>query len=124
MSIDQPSRRSTDSELHARIDTVEIHLIQCQTDVLKRITTISDDLAGHKEDVSKLELKLTTVAENLQSIYDLMLEGKEVLKAYKTAKGFFDSIYFLANASKALIPIIFLISMVTGGVVYITMTFL
>ena len=132
--IESQGRRSTDEEIHARINDVESNLnenlLKCQSNVLDRITTISKDvsvmstdLTIHKEHGERLAVEVGRVAEILKLIHGQMEEVKEMFHTYKTWKGFFDSIEQLSHAAKALIPIVFLISMVTGGVVYLTMRF-
>jgi hypothetical protein len=112
-------RRSTDSEIHIRIDGVQTDLARCTTNVYgildemsERIMIISDDLSTHKTDVTNLTVELRAVVESLKSIHDLML-------AWNDAKGFVNVMKFFAATAKILTPIIVVISLITAGATYL-----
>jgi hypothetical protein len=115
----QETRRKDDVKINKRIDAIIVDLDDCRknvhyelSEISEKVASISDDLATHKNDVSRLSNELRLVSDNLKSIHD-------ILSAWNDTKGFINVMKFFAGTAKVLTPILFLVSLVTAGVVYL-----
>ena len=116
---DTIGRRKDDVKINKRIDAIIVDLEDCRQNVheeLKIVSTkvasIADDLSSHKNDVSKLSNELRLVSDNLKSIHDILM-------VWNNTKALINVMKFFSGTAKILTPIVFLISLVTAGAVYL-----
>lgn len=111
-------RRSTDTKINNKIDAVIMDLNDCRKNihsildgVSNRINVISDDLASHKNDVSKLSGDLQNVVKSLTSIHDILV-------AWNNTQGFINVMKFLSGSAKIMAPILFIGAAVAAAATY------